>query len=438
MNTHLTVSEYLDSINVDLSDLSGRVLGEITEVQMYPDRSYLFFKIKDKNEQAVMTCFMWKQEYALSGVELEVGLEVIVSGVPEIFKPYGRFSFKTQTIEHVGEGKLKKAYDELKTRLEKEGVFASARKRPLPELPQKIGLITSKDGAAIGDFQVNLGSYGFKVSFIDSRVEGQLAAAELPDSIRSFRNKDIEVLVLVRGGGSLESLLPFNNETLVREIATFPVPVLVGVGHERDVPLVALAADTMVSTPTAAAQTLGESWKRAAHDLHLNQHKLLSLFARALQIRSTAIEEHFHGIQRHFQSILDDFRSAEGAFLRAAVSIHARIAELRRTVNQYPSALVRAMRNLITQSHDHVATALDAPIEKLGQSLANAKRGVTSLEKLLESHNPERQLRLGYSIVSSDGKIVRRVGHIRKGQSVDVRVQDGTFSSEVTDISKKV
>jgi exodeoxyribonuclease VII large subunit len=215
-NDYVTIDEYLDGVNAGLLAMHARIIGEVTEIQLYPGRSYLFFKIKDKDAQASMSCFMWQRDYAVSGVKLEEGLEVILSGAPNIYKPAGRLSFHTKTVELVGEGALKKAYDELKVRLEKEGMFAQSRKRALPEFPQKIGLITSKDGAAIGDFQMNLGRFGYKVTMVDSRVEGQLAVAELISAIRTLRTKDIEILVLVRGGGSLESLLPFNNEALAR------------------------------------------------------------------------------------------------------------------------------------------------------------------------------------------------------------------------------
>jgi len=160
---YFSVNEYLDILNKELVKHSSRVIGEVTEVQLYPDRNYLFFKIKDKENPAVLTCMMWKRDYTISGLDLEVGLEVIVSGTPGIYKPYGRFSFDVKTVELVGEGALKKQYEKLKAQFEKEGLFAVSKKRSLPFLPQRIGLITSKDGAAIGDFQVNLGNFGFKV-----------------------------------------------------------------------------------------------------------------------------------------------------------------------------------------------------------------------------------------------------------------------------------
>ncbi|PIS06131.1 MAG: exodeoxyribonuclease VII large subunit [Candidatus Buchananbacteria bacterium CG10_big_fil_rev_8_21_14_0_10_33_19] len=409
-----SVNEYLDILNKELVKHSSRVIGEVIEVQLYPDRNYLFFKIKDKENPAVLTCMMWKHDYIVSGLDLEVGLEVIVSGTPGIYKPYGRFSFDVKTVELVGEGALKKQYEKLKAQLEKEGLFATSKKRPLPFLPQRIGLITSKDGAAIGDFQVNLGNFGFKVTMIDSRVEGQLATQELLDSTRTFRSKDIEVLVLVRGGGSLESFLPFNNEILVREIASFPVPVLVGVGHEKDISLIGLAADKIVSTPTATAQVLNESWREAIMNVELSQRKILSSFERALSLEQESVSQSFQVMKDSFQSIFDGFDQVDQALRRSFVSVGTRIAEIRRHLIGYPQTLLHRMKALIN----------------------NTKQVAGSLKNSLERYSPEHQFKLGYSIAHSQGVIVRNVSQITPGQKVDVRVQDGSFISEVKIINK--
>lgn len=413
---YISVNEYLDTLNRGLANYNGRVVGEVTETQLYPERSYLFFKIKDKDEDnpATLSCFMWKRDYKISGLELGTGLEVVVSGVPSVYKPLGRLSFHVQSVELVGEGALKKQYEKLKAQLEKEGLLAVSKKRPLPLLPQRIGLITSKDGAAIGDFQVNLGKFGFKVSLIDSRVEGQLAVQELLASIRTFRKKDIEVLVLVRGGGSLESLLSFNNETLVREIASFPVPVLVGVGHEKDISLAALAADKMVSTPTATAEVLNDSWQRSVSTIDSDGHKILFSFERILSNKQAEVNDSFQTMKGNLQIIFDRFTQAVQALRNAFVSVRARISELTRHLEKCPQDLLRHMESAIIQANQHVSTTW----------------------KLLETHNPERHLRLGYSIIHSQGKLIRKIGQVHIGESVDVRIQDGSFVSEVRVINK--
>ncbi|MCX6719155.1 MAG: exodeoxyribonuclease VII large subunit [Candidatus Taylorbacteria bacterium] len=127
--SHLSVNEYLDTLNSGLAKYGARVAGEITDIQLYQGRSYLFFKIKDKDEShpAVLSCFMWKRDYEVSGLVLEVGMEIIVSGAPGIYKALGRLSFNTKSVELVGEGALKKQYEKVKAQLEKEGLFAESK-----------------------------------------------------------------------------------------------------------------------------------------------------------------------------------------------------------------------------------------------------------------------------------------------------------------------
>jgi len=257
-----SVSEYIEYINALLEQYEFRIKGEISELN-FASSGHVYFTIKDKDEEAVLNCAMWKSNYKMCDVRLERGMEIIATGHANIYPKTGRFSFIADGIELVGEGALKKAYDALKKKLEDEGLFDPARKRKLPELIHKIGLITSKEGAVIHDFQSNLSRYGFEIIFVNSRVEGQPALKDLLAALQTMKKQDIETLVIIRGGGSLESLQAFNNENLVREIADFPVPVIAGIGHEKDVPLAALAADYMASTPTAAALIVGESWDKA-------------------------------------------------------------------------------------------------------------------------------------------------------------------------------
>lgn len=216
--------------------------------------------MKDEKDGSLLNCIIWKSRYQLYGIELKEGLKIIASGYPEIYAPTGRISFLAEVIEHAGEGELKKEYEKLKKKLAEEGIFAEERKRPIPKYCRKLGLITSKQGAVLADFLSNLGKYGFQIKMIDSRVEGQGAVEDLLSSIKTFKKQAIEVLVIMRGGGSLESMLAFNNELLVREVANFPVPVIAAIGHHKDEPLVALAADLAVSTPSIAATSLTEPW----------------------------------------------------------------------------------------------------------------------------------------------------------------------------------
>lgn len=372
-----TIAEYIEILNTFFKAKTVKITGEISEIK-FPGSGHVYFTIKDKTGESSFSCIIWNRNYALCGVALEVGMEVILSGHPNIYPARGSLSFVADTVELVGEGALKKAYDALKKKLEAEGVFAPARKRALPEYVQKLGIITSMKGAVIHDFQNNLGKFGFKLNVLDSRVEGQQAVASLMASVTQMRGLaeagGIEVLVIIRGGGSLESLQAFNNEALVRAIVDFPVPVVAGIGHDQDVPLMALAADFMTSTPTAAAHLLSRSWEEAYAKLTQVGHIL------------TRVEQQFRRIDADLDASL--------------------------------SAVL-----------DHT----ERRIKRAGEVLEAAERSV-------RVNDPTRQLKLGYAIVRSPdgaggtGKIIRSVRDVKAGDELSAQLADGTIRTEVKNI----
>lgn len=281
-----SVSEYVELLNIFFKSQEARILGEVSEFKVHGPSGHVYFTVKDKSGKGILDCIMWKGVYALCGIKLEVGMEVIISGHPNIYPSTGQLSVVCDTVELVGEGVLKKAYDALRKKLAEEGIFDESKKRPIPEFVHKIGVVTSREGAVIHDFNNNLGKFGFIVSIIDSRVEGQAALKDLHAAIKTMWKQDIQVLVVIRGGGSLESFQAFNNETLVREIADFPVPVIAGIGHDKDLPLLALAADCVASTPTAAAHILNHSWEEAYAKIHQVAYVLIRIAQEFRRIRA--------------------------------------------------------------------------------------------------------------------------------------------------------
>jgi len=275
-----TVSEYVDRLNEGLRKYSAKVIGEVSSANLGPT-GHVYFYLKDDKDQSLLKCVIFKSKYDLYGVEIKDGVKIIAFGSPNMHKQYG-FSFVAETIEYAGEGLLKKEYEKLKKKLSEQGLFEPARKRPLPKYPQRIGIITALKGAVIADFSNNLEKFGFRVKMIDCRVDGQIAVNDLLLSIKTFKKQDIEVLVIMRGGGSLESLIAFNNERLVLEVANFKVPVIAAIGHHKDVPLVAMAADVSVSTPTVAANILNQSWSQAALSLERYQRNIKDHFQNIL------------------------------------------------------------------------------------------------------------------------------------------------------------
>lgn len=374
-----TIAEYIELLNIFFKSQSARIIGEISELKRAAS-GHMYFSIKDKENPGSLDAIMWARNYQLCAVALEVGMEVILNGHPNVYPNNGRLSFVADTVELVGEGALKKAYDDLRKKLEAEGVFATARKRSLPDYIRRIGVITSMKGAVIHDFENNLGKFGFKVNVIDSRVEGAQAAAPLLAAIRAMREMvedagsrgtGIEALVIIRGGGSLESLQAFNNEALVREVMDFPVPVVAGIGHDQDVPLMALAADYMTSTPTAAAHLLSRSWEEA----------------------------------------------------------YAKVREFSGLLNRFPLELQR-VRNALTNTWDGLCNLFD-------RSLEGAKTTVALGAQAIKHNDPARQLALGYSIARRNGKVVRSTAGLSPGIALELTMSDGAVDTTIITIHGK-
>lgn len=408
-----TISGYLNFLNTEFKKYEARIQGEISSLDIRD--GYLFFSIKDKNDASVLSCFMWRRNYELCGISLKVGMEIIVDGFPEIYTPSGRFNFKVATLELVGEGALKKAYEHLKQMLEKDGLFSPERKKSIPEFPQRIGLITSETGAVIHDFLNNLGKYGYHISFVNSRVEGQIAVHSLLSAIGYFSRKEIDVLVIIRGGGSLESLQAFNNEALVRKIADFNIPIICGIGHDKDVPLASLAADKTVSTPTAVATVLNKSWEKAVNDILFIEKDLVYKYQSALETITRRIE------------------SFSGKLLRFSGTFFQIFYKLRRAVENNLSKIAYELKDarktlwLLSQSL----------VSGFQRELENKRKISEDIEKQLKIFDPMRQLAVGFSIVSIAGKVVKTTQQVNRGENLDIRVSDGTIESIIKDIKRQ-
>lgn len=408
-----SISEFVAFLNVGLKSTKVKIMGEVGEARVWAS-GHMYFTLKDEKDGAMLNCIMWSFKYRLFGITLEPGKKIVASGNPEVYATNGRLSFICDTIELAGEGDIKKQYDELKKKLEKEGIFDISNKRRIPKYPQKIGVITSKQGAVIHDFLNNIGKYGFDIKMIDSRVEGQGAVEDLLASVKTFRKIDIDVLVIIRGGGSLESLMPFNNELLAREVAGFPVPVIVGIGHDKDVPLVALAADKSESTPTAVANLLNESWDQALLYLERFERQILDNYAEVLRSASLLIAKSINNVLAAGSLIEKKYKRVENKMMISIQKFDNRIINIKTGIKLYANKYSVGFRTLLMRVDEKIKNA----------------------EKIIGINNPEHQLKLGYSIANCNGKIVKRIGDVKLAEDINLRVSDGTITSEVKDIKQ--
>ena len=345
------------------------VEGEVTELRRQAAWQSVFFTLKDAQDGACLSVSMPRTGFDALRLELADGMTVHVFGRPELFEARGVFRLRALTIEPLGLGAVLARIERLKRRLAAEGLFARERKRPLPVLPRRIGLVTGTEAAAKKDFvtAVTARFPAARVVVAEAYVQGPQAATAIASTLDALaREPEVDVVVVARGGGSFEDLLPFSDERVVRAVAACPVPVVSAVGHEQDTPLCDLAADARASTPTAAARLV-------VPDEHELRKRLDALHA--------ALE-----------------REGERAFDRARERLRADGERLRRA----PVLLVERKR-----------AALDG--------LAGRLRALA----------PHATLSRGYAIVRSGEDIVRTAEAVGAGDRVDVELADGGFGARV-------
>jgi exodeoxyribonuclease VII large subunit len=412
-NLVLSVNDFLEAINTELSGFAARVQGEVTDMNIWQNR-VVFFSLKDKELESVIKCSMSYQHYQLSGADFTIGTEIIAEGYPKIYKPRGELSFQVMTVELFGEGALKKAYDELYKKLELTGAFDPNQKKPIPEYPERIALITSLDGAAIGDFQMNIGRFGLKIDLYPSGVEGNRAIHELVAAVKAVkaRANEYDVLVMVRGGGSLESLQAFNNEALIEMIRSLPIPVLAGIGHEKDITLSALVADRMESTPTACALFLTANWEAARENIYTFTEKL----PRLLENRIFEHKEKLGSAHQYlFQALAD---------LKESVS---------RCEQQFFFWLQECL-NQVKNKKEGVSRWPNEIVKRYQESLAIQKTSLENFSQYLAQVDPNRVLALGYSIIRKGNGVLRNTKDTAVGDILSIRLEKGGLTAEVKTI----
>lgn len=356
-NNHLpkfSVGDFVASINQTLEYAYPSVIveGEVESFKINQGK-FVFFNLKDT--EASVGCFM--MAFALR-VPLEDGMRVMVRARPKLTN-FGKFSLTIETIQPVGEGSIKKSFELLKKKLEHEGLFSPERKRPLMRMPRTVGVISSTQSAGYADFMKianeRWGGVTFQVYHV--MVQGVDAPDEIIKAIRYFNELEqpVDVLAIVRGGGSADDLAAFNDEALVREIATSRTPTVVGVGHEIDVTLADLAADVRAATPSNAAQLLlPDKHDMARHVMHISG-RLGTRIVRLLEQRHEYAKQLAADARRSLELSVDKKHEQVGQLERLLESYNPKHV-LRRGY-----AVVRGERrkgSIITvESHDYKLTA---------------------------------------------------------------------------------
>ena len=409
--------------------------GEISNTRA-SQAGHIYFTLKDDKAQIRCACFRDK----LRGIRFrpEDGLKVTVRGAVSVYELRGEYQVYVTQIEPVGLGALQLAFDQLKQRLEAEGLFDAARKKPLPLLPRRIGLVTSPTGAAVGDVLRILRRRfpNLHVLLYPVRVQGEEAPDEIVEALEYMgRRKAADVLLLVRGGGSLEDLWAFNEERVARAIAACPIPVISGVGHETDFTIADFAADVRASTPSNAAEIVvrtREEFLRHVEQLarSLAQHVRMALLARRARLHELEAHRGFrrldHLLRQHRQRA-DEMAARLGDLLRRRLDSSRRrvdVAQARlRAYDFRPRIEALAMRP--EQRRQDAAIRIERILR------ARAER-VARLRTQLEERSPLRVLERGYAVAyDAQGNVVRSADQVQVGDSVSVQLARGKLTTEV-------
>jgi exodeoxyribonuclease VII large subunit len=345
------------------------VEGEVTELRRQAGWQTVFFTLKDPETGACLSAAMPRGQFDALRLDLANGERVHVYGRPELWAQKGELRLRALSIERFGIGEHLAALERLKAKLAAEGLFAESRKRPLPRLPRRIGLVTGNDAAAKRDVLTAIQTRfpPAQIVIAETLVQGRRAAAAMVDALAAVAAEpDVDVIVLARGGGSFEDLLPFSEEQLVRAVGASAVPIVTAVGHEQDTPLCDLVADRRASTPTAAGRLVVPD-----------------------------LDELLAGLGRSREAL------ARGA---------------RRVLERHAQRLGR--------EHERLRRAPALLVERRRAALAQTAGRLRAL-------SPRATLDRGYAIVRRDGGLVRSAAVVAAGDAIDVEMADGRFGAKV-------
>ncbi len=411
------------------------VEGEISNFRPAPS-GHVYFTLKDADAQLPIVLF--RRQALLLRFRPEDGLHVLVRGRISIYEQRGQLQLVAETMEPVGAGSLQLAFEQLKERLKAEGLFDSARKRPLPPFPRTVGIVTSRTGAVIRDFLnvVARRHSGLNVLLYPVSVQGDSAPAEIERALADLNaSGGVDLIVLARGGGSLEDLAAFNSEQVARAIASSNLPVVSAIGHETDFTIADFVADLRAPTPSAAAELVTAAQHRIAEYVATQSHRLdRGMRLRLLQaqqclstLRVDRAESRVSTFLHRSAQRLDEltFR-LESAVVTALRSRRARVDTLAAgCIRCDPRQSIAQARMRLINLH----TRLDRSFDR---SLKRAAFRLGSLDARLRALSPLSVLDRGYALVfAADGAVVRSSSQLAGGDIVTTRLAEGSFTSRV-------
>ena len=432
-----TVRDLVAAVRTHLEREYGDVWveGEISNFRAH-ESGHLYFTLKDQNAQ--IRIVMFRSAARLLRFRPENGLQVVVRGRVTIYEDRGELQVSAEYVEPKGAGALQIAFEQLKAKLEAEGLFDSARKKPVPTLPARIGIVTSPQAAALRDILNVLRRRHDTVSVLifPAQVQGEAAALEVSAGVRYFNKaRSVDVIIVARGGGSAEDLAAFNHEGLARAIAASGIPVISAIGHETDFTIVDFVADLRAPTPSAAAELVIRSRLEVAEQMG-GLHRRLE---KAMRYQLLMARQNLTEVSRH------------GAFARIMDLIHRREQRLDDLVNRLAhgqrdifekqrrrfemlSAAVRHydVRRVLGGMKKDLDARTTAIVSAVRNSLLERRVRVERMETALQALSPLAILERGYALVfDGAGNLVKDAARVKAGDEISARLAKGTVSATV-------
>jgi exodeoxyribonuclease VII large subunit len=416
------------------------VEGEISNYRP-ADSGHLYFTLKDQEAQLRVVVF--RSQARLLRFHPENGMQIIARGRVTIYEARGEMQLSAEYLEPKGAGALQIAFEQLKARLEAEGLFEASRKKPIPPLPRRIGIVTSPQAAALRDILniLQRRHSGAGVLIYPAQVQGELAPGEVSAGIRYFnRAGHVDVIIIARGGGSAEDLACFNHEGLARTVAASGIPIISAIGHETDFTILDFVADLRAPTPSAAAELVIRSRREIEEQTQSLQHRLeKAIRYRLLMARQELADKAQHralaritDVIRRAQQRVDDlsFRlvQAERGCLEV---LRRRFDTVAASVKHYDLGMrLKAMRGELQSRTALLGSAMRA-------SLAQRKSRVDLLSERLQALSPVAILDRGYALVfDASGKLLKNAEDVAMGEEITARLARGQLKAEVTQKSR--
>lgn len=440
----LTVSQLTSQIDRCIKKTFPSIIevqGEVSNLHS-AQSGHLYFSLKDPHN--CIDCVMWASDADGLKFEPRDGMELIVGGRVNIYGPQSKYQIQVSRLAPVGQGALELAFRQLCEKLKKEGLFDKERKKPLPAYPMRIVLVTSKEGAAIADMLKVLRRFSWLTLMIcHVPVQGDGAGQRIASALTQINRNagqlgGVDLILLARGGGSLEDLWEFNAETLARAIVASNIPIVTGIGHEVDVSIADLAADYHAHTPTEAAQVVTAQWRTARADVEAIALRL----RREVEDKLEDCRRRLHSIQRHeiFRRPLERIHVARQRLDDRQRALMMAITHRLRVGGQ---RLIR-LSSRLQERHPRHGLALakqckDGLSQRLGRAMTQLilrrRSTLDSLQARLIALAPTEVLKRGYSITTlkKTGAIIRSASQLKEGDKITTRLSDGTSESIVQD-----